>query len=118
MVSCMRSGFSCTLLFSTPWVVVHRAPLPSLEYWCGMPYPTPGDLPNSGIEPRSLMSPALVGGFFITSTTWEAPLMLSLILKYFERHFAHRKKENESNCINHSLKKQIPKCQILYPFSG
>ena len=32
----------------------------------------PGDLPDPGIEPASLMSPALAGSFFITSTTWEA----------------------------------------------
>ena len=34
----------------------------------------PGDLPDSGIEPASLKSPALAWGFFITSTTWEAPI--------------------------------------------
>ena len=34
--------------------------------------PTPGDLPNPGIEPKSLESPALVGRFFTSSTTWEA----------------------------------------------
>ena len=39
------------------------------EYWNGMPFPPPGDLPNPGIEPVSLTSPALAGGFF---TTWEA----------------------------------------------
>ena len=32
-----------------------------------------GDLPNPGIEPASLMSPALAAGFFTTSATWEAP---------------------------------------------
>ena len=37
-----------------------------------MPWTSPGDLPNPGMEPGSLMSPALSGGFFITSTTWEA----------------------------------------------
>ena len=36
------------------------------EYWSGMPCPPPGDLPNSGIETTSLMSPALAGGFFTT----------------------------------------------------
>ena len=41
------------------------------EYWSGLPYPPPGDLPNSGIEPMSLRSPALPGGFFTTSATWE-----------------------------------------------
>ncbi|MGT9536967.1 hypothetical protein ACVWBC_15400, partial [Enterococcus faecalis] len=40
----------------------------------GLPFPPPGNLPNPGIEPVSLMSPALAGGFFTTSTTWEAHL--------------------------------------------
>ena len=44
------------------------------EYWSEMPFPTPGDLPDPGIEPASLSSPALAGGFFTTSTTWEAQL--------------------------------------------
>ena len=41
------------------------------EYWSGQPFPSPGDLPDPGTEPASLMSPALAGGFFITSATWE-----------------------------------------------
>ena len=40
------------------------------EYWSGMP--PPGDLPDRGIEPKSLMSPASAGGFFTASVTWEA----------------------------------------------
>ena len=43
------------------------------EYWSGLPCSPPGDLPHPGIKPLSLMSPTLVGGFFTTSTTWEAP---------------------------------------------
>ena len=38
-----------------------------------LPYPPPGDLPHPGIELASLTSPALAGGFFTTSATWEAP---------------------------------------------
>ena len=38
------------------------------EYWSGLPFPSPGDLPNPGIEPGSLMSLALAGGFFTTNT--------------------------------------------------
>ena len=34
------------------------------EYWSGLPFPTPGDLPDPGIEPVSLASPVLAGGFF------------------------------------------------------
>ena len=41
-------------------------------YWSGLPYLSPGDLLHPGIKPRSLMSPALAGRLFITSTTWEA----------------------------------------------
>ena len=41
-------------------------------YWNGLPCPPPGNLSDPGIEPTSLMSPVLVGGFFTTSTNWEA----------------------------------------------
>ena len=41
------------------------------EYWSGLPFSSPGDLPDLGFEPASLTSPALAGGFFITSATWE-----------------------------------------------
>ena len=44
-------------LFETPWTVVYQAPLSMgfsrREYWSGLPFPSPGDLPNPGIEPRS-----------------------------------------------------------------
>ena len=48
---------SCVQLFVTPWTVAHQAP-PSMEfsrqeYWSGLPLPSPGDLPNPGIKPRS-----------------------------------------------------------------
>ena len=59
-----------------PGTVTHQAPLSMefsrQEYWSGLPFPTPGDLPDPGSEPASLESPALSGGFFTTSTTWEA----------------------------------------------
>ena len=41
------------------------------EYWSGLPFPPLGDLPDSGIEPASLMSPALAGRFFTTNAAWE-----------------------------------------------
>ena len=63
-------------LFETPWTVTRQAPLP-LEfsrqgYWNGLPFPTPGDLLHPGMEPASPASPRSAGGFFTTSTTWEA----------------------------------------------
>ena len=42
------------------------------EHWSGLPFPSPGDFPNPGIEPKSLMSPALAGKFLTTRATWEA----------------------------------------------
>ena len=45
------------------------------EYWSGLPCPSVGDLPDLGFKPMSLMSPALAGGFFTISATWEAPQM-------------------------------------------
>ena len=44
------------------------------EYWSGLPSPPPGDLPDPGIEPTSLMYPALAGRFFTANATWQAPL--------------------------------------------
>ena len=53
----------------------------SQEYWSGLPFPSQGDCPDLGIEPTSFMSSALAssGGFFTTSTTWEATLTLLLL---------------------------------------
>ena len=42
------------------------------EYWNGLPFSPPGDLPDPGIEPMSLASLALAGGFLTMSATWEA----------------------------------------------
>ena len=51
-------------LFATPWTEAHRAPLSMKfsrqEYWSGLPFPAPGDLPYPGMEPTSLVSPALI----------------------------------------------------------
>ena len=63
-------------LFATPWIVASQAPLPMefsrQVYWSELPFATPGDLPDPGIELESLVSPALAGGFFTTSATLEA----------------------------------------------
>ena len=47
------------------------------EYWSGLPFPPPGDLPDLGIKPASLLSPVLAGRFFTSSTTWEAGLIIA-----------------------------------------
>ena len=54
------------------------------DYRNGLPFPPPGDPPEPGIEPTSLMSPALAGGFFTTGATWEAPPCLFATLRGLE----------------------------------
>ena len=74
--------FSCSVVpvrvFATLWMVDCQAPLSMKfsrqESWSSLPFPPPGDLPDPGTEPVSLMSPALTSGFFTTNATWEAPI--------------------------------------------
>ena len=74
----MLSHFSRVRLFVTPWTVACQASLSMgfsrQEYWSGLPRSPPGDLPDQGIEPVSLMTSISAGGLFTTSATWEASL--------------------------------------------
>ena len=76
----MLSRFSHVQLFVTPWTVTHQAPLSMgfsrQVYWIGLPFPSPGDLPNPGVEPASLISLALAGRFFTTSVTGDSGELL------------------------------------------
>ena len=78
---CVVSHFSHVRLFATPWTVARQAPLSMgfsrQEYQSGLPCPSPGDLPDPGIE--SFIPPALAGGFFIANATWEASLYLTCL---------------------------------------
>ena len=64
--------------FATPWTVTCQAPLSvefsRQEYWSGLPCSTLGDLPDPGIKPAYLVSPASAGVFFTTSDTWYVSL--------------------------------------------
>ena len=51
------------------------------EYWSGLPFPSPQGHPDPGIEPSSLASPTLAGGFFTTSATWEASILAASFLR-------------------------------------
>ena len=66
--ACVLSRFSRVQLFATLWTVARQAPLSvgfsRQEHWRELPFPPPRDLPNPGMEPLSLMSPALAGRFF------------------------------------------------------
>ena len=71
---CGLGCFNHVHVCATLWTIACQATLfmgfSRQEYWSGLPFPLPGDRPRPGIEPVSLMSPALAGGFFTTSATW------------------------------------------------
>ena len=72
--------FFLGIYFATPWAVACQASLSTEfsreEYWSGLPFPSPGDLPDLGIEPVSLMSPVLAGRLFTTSDIFWDPHLL------------------------------------------
>ena len=92
------SGGGCSLVaksyltLATPWTVARQAPLSMgftrQDYWSGLPFLSPGDLPNTGIEPAS---PALAGGFFTTKPSgnprelfsWTLRLWLNLLSIFY-----------------------------------
>ena len=71
---CVLSHFSHVQHFPSLETIAHQAPLSMgfsrQEYWSALPCPPLGDLPNPGIEPTSLTSPALAGRSFTTCATW------------------------------------------------
>ena len=70
---------------ATLWTVACEAPLSMgfsrQEYWSGLPFPPPEDLLNPGIEPVSLISSALAGGFLTPRATWEALALVEALRK-------------------------------------
>ena len=73
---CVLSHFSHVQLLATLWTVACQAPLSMgffmQEYWSGLLCPHLEDVPDPGTEPTFLMFPALAGGLFTISATWEA----------------------------------------------
>ena len=72
---------------SDPWTVALQDPLfmefSRQKYWSGLPFPTPWDLPDPGIESMSLAPPALAGKFFNHCAPWEAPVLELSNIKIF-----------------------------------
>ena len=77
-------------LFATPRTVAWQAPLsmgfPRQEYWGGLPFSSPGDLPDPGVEPAYLASLALAGGLFTTEAPGRPSGHLRAPLALGERH--------------------------------
>ena len=77
-------SFSGVRLFDTPWTVAHQAPLSMgfsrQEYWSGLPFPSPGDLPDPGIEPGS---PSLEADA-LTSEPPGKPIVMTGAVKWWD----------------------------------
>ena len=75
---CVYQSLSHVQLFETPWTVACQAPLsmefPRQEYWSGLPFTSPGDLPEPGIKPRS---PALQVDSLLTKPPGKAPIIIA-----------------------------------------
>ena len=83
-VTAKVKSLSRVRLFVTPWTVAHQAPLSMgfsrQEYWSGLPFPSPGDLPNPGIKPGS---PALQADALSSEPPGEALEKVNLELLEF-----------------------------------
>ena len=81
MCECVLSRFSCVQPFVTLWTRACQAICPwgfsRREYRSGLQCPPAGELLEPGIEPATLRSPALAGGFLTTNATWEAPSLIT-----------------------------------------
>ena len=80
MYACVLSHLSYVRLLATLWTVTHKAPISMgfsrQEHWSWLPCPPLRDFPNPEIKPELLTSPALEGGFFTTSTTYNYVVLL------------------------------------------
>ena len=126
-LSCMPRG-SCAVcvshvqLSATPWTAARPAPLfmefSRQEHWSGLPFPSPGDLTNPGIELLSLVSPALAGVFFTT-----VPLCAAWTYQSGRTQKARESDRIEAMCFYNLTLEMIPSLSLystsrplLYPF--
>ena len=105
-----------SLLFVTPRTVAHQAPLsmgfPRQEYWSGLPFHSPGDLPNPRIKPTSLVSPALAGRFFTPMPPGSPLFFLSPFKKRFRNQLSLKASSLTKCLIDLSIQNSIP---FLFP---
>ena len=95
MRSCIHHAQSVSLsqLCATLWTVAHQTPqsmeFPRQACWSRLPFPTPGDLPESGIEPASLAFPALAGRFFTTTLPGTPPINIIYHINGLKDKYTH-----------------------------
>ena len=116
----MLSRFSRVRLFATPWTIGRQAPLSMgfsrQENWSGLPCPPLGDHLSPGIEPTSLMSPALAGMFFTTSATWEASVEKQA--RFTKRHVPDCSQHHCSQSPEMPVNRRKEKYTAMYSHHG
>ena len=113
-----QNMFSCVQLFVTLWAVACKAPLsmgfPRQEYWSSVPFLTPGNLPDSGIEPSSLLCPALQEDYLLAHIwlQFQKKIMImknilsSILVKILCAHLWEiPNEENSPNFVQHNRNK-------------
>ena len=95
------------------------------EHWSGLPFPSPGDLPNPGIKPTSRTFPSLAGRFVTISATWEAHSTSGKALLYFSRKpnsvsatIFNTGKLVQNRELNHLMSKSAPKLGLSWRSDG
>ena len=101
--------------FVSPWTIARQALLSigflRQEYWSGLPFPSPGDLPDPGIKPAS---PALAGRFFTSEPPGKPQLNLA-VLKF--SHYSRKNKQNNSSSENKVAVSIPTPCAFCIPFN-
>ena len=95
-------SLSCVQLFATPWTITHQAP-PSMgfsrqEYWSGLPFPSPEDLSDPGIEPRS---PALEADALTSEPPWKiqaSKVILKILQARLQQYVNHEIPDVQTGC--------------------
>ena len=119
-LSCMCSH---VWLFAIPWAVAIQAPLfmglSQQEYWSGLPFPSPGDLPHPVIKPLSPVAPCIAGRFFTHWIIGKAPSLSPVLVKYISLHkewdinVVMRSNIIEARIIKNKQKKKLKSCGCL-----
>ena len=109
-------------LIVTPWTVAHQAPLSMefsrREYWSGLPCPPPGDPPHPSIEPMSLASPALAGGFFPTAPPGKPIYRVSECNVLGETNTGRASAQADSEVVNGGKEMELNRWWVLSVRTG
>ena len=117
LCACILSCFSLVWHFAKPRTVACQAPLPMgfsrQEYWSGLPCPSPGDLLNPGIEPKSPVSPALQVNTVPTEPPGKPPWMTYVDLLNYPRKKSYDQPRQHIEKQKHYFANRLVKVRLV-----